>query len=201
MAEEMWAMQASIQLAPGDPPMTRTTHSGQKGLLFKSDDRKVMLQCRVDGMTVSRLRPYTSFGEVFEVFAECWSEYQQVARPSAATRIALRYINRFEVPPQGDLLRYLNCAPTSLVAKSQITTFTQKTTYRLPDGSSTANVITALEAPLKGMPSVVVDVDAWRTEGFDMTVESLQSSFYALRDIKNQFFFSAIGAEAEKLFL
>src|SRR5579859_7697680 len=55
----------TFEFAPGaaTPPVTEDL--GLQGLFFRSADEKMIAQFRTDGFTLNRLRPYTSWNELF----------------------------------------------------------------------------------------------------------------------------------------
>ena len=97
--EALRTMRARIRLESTQELVQRS--SSDNGWLFKSTDDLLLLQCRLDGMTLNRLRPYSGFADLFERFRAYWHVYRDAARPLLATRLALRYINRFQVPAEG----------------------------------------------------------------------------------------------------
>jgi uncharacterized protein (TIGR04255 family) len=105
--EEMKSFRATIEFVPGADAKAKTSTSPERGFLFRSKDGKLVAQCRVDGFTLSRLEPYTSFDDLYPMFIDGWSAYREYVRPLSAVRLALRYINRFRIPPEGLLQDYL----------------------------------------------------------------------------------------------
>ena len=68
------------------------------GYLFSSKDNSTMVQARRDGYTFNWLKRYVTW-EVFRDQArDLWDHYLEVAKPEHVTRIALRYINRINIP-------------------------------------------------------------------------------------------------------
>src|SRR5439155_20169394 len=97
--EEMRGLQATIQVlkGQGQPPVVQDL--GLQGYFFKSQDEKVISQFRIDGFTFNRLRPYTSWEDIFPQAMELWRLYLEVAKPLAVMRLAVRYINHILLPP------------------------------------------------------------------------------------------------------
>ncbi|MDF5711427.1 MAG: TIGR04255 family protein [Nostoc sp. S4] len=77
-----------------------------------SDDQKQILQVRLDGFTFSRLAPYDCWETFRDEAKRLWSIYRSLTHPEAITRLAVRYINRLDIPlPVGDLKNYLRTFP------------------------------------------------------------------------------------------
>src|ERR1700722_817051 len=90
-------LQVSVVAAP--PAASSVAHTLQiSGLRLcrPANDRVLLIQPR--GMTFSHLPPYTSW-ETFKPEAlRLWEEYVEFIKPEAVTRVALRYINRIDIP-------------------------------------------------------------------------------------------------------
>ena len=194
-SETMSAMQASIHFDVRGNASTKTSETGRKGLLFKSADGRLLLQCRNDGMTVNRLAPYTSFEDLFGVFETCWNLYSEVARPSFVVRLGLRYINRFPIPPKGYIENYVTCLPKIVFADSVINGFSQQTRHSFVHRPEMVILRTALEASVDST-IVTIDVDAFRGDRLDTSLDSMKDGFDGLRELKNDFFFSVLGSTA-----
>jgi uncharacterized protein (TIGR04255 family) len=67
-------------------------------LMFFSSDNKQIFQARTDGITASRLAPYTGWDTLRDEARRLWDIYRNFARPNKFTRLAVRYINQFVLP-------------------------------------------------------------------------------------------------------
>lgn len=65
---------------------------------FQSRTEEVLLQLGQNLLTVNHLKPYTSWEEFLPSVEMGFNAYQEVVKPKAIHRIALRYINRIEIP-------------------------------------------------------------------------------------------------------
>lgn len=65
---------------------------------YRSVDRRDVVQFRVDGFALNRLKPYQSWLVWFPRFKRLWSLYMQLARPESVTRVAVRCINLIDLP-------------------------------------------------------------------------------------------------------
>jgi len=78
------------------------------GFLVKSVDEKTQAQFRLNGFTLNRLEPYTSWEEIYPETRRLWRLFVEVAEPVAVVRLAARYINRLKLPlPVADLREFL----------------------------------------------------------------------------------------------
>lgn len=108
-SEEMLVFQG--QMVAG-ASIGATASQSQIGYRAFSDDQKQILQVRLDGFTFSRLAPYDCWEKFRDEAKRLWSIYQSLTNPAAIIRLALRYINRLDIPlPISDLKDYLRTFP------------------------------------------------------------------------------------------
>jgi uncharacterized protein (TIGR04255 family) len=66
----------------------------------------------LDGFAMSRLAPYENWNAVRDEARRLWDIYRSIAKPSKLIRLAVRYINRIDMPlPLGDFKDYLRTVP------------------------------------------------------------------------------------------
>jgi uncharacterized protein (TIGR04255 family) len=82
--------------------VTTNEDEGFFGLFLKSDDDQTIAQFRPNGFTLNRLKPYTGWDSLLPRVLELWDTYVSIAKPEHVSRIALRYINRLDVPVDQD---------------------------------------------------------------------------------------------------
>lgn len=180
----------------------KETKSEPIGLLFRTSEPVRVLQCRSDGITLSRLRPYSNFTELFNEFVTYWPRYESIVQPAGVTRIALRYINRFPVPTKAVIEDFMVGAPVAPIEDVALNGFLARAAYRFKGLPVEMNLITALEPSVDGSESsVVVDIDCFQTSGFDLSLDSLRECFERLRQIKNDVFFRSVTPKAIEAFL
>jgi uncharacterized protein (TIGR04255 family) len=85
-------------IVPGIASNVVATHAPARGVRLSSvsNDRALMVQ--IHGLTYSHLPPYTMWEDFFREFADLWSSYVDIMKPTAVTRVALRYINQIPLP-------------------------------------------------------------------------------------------------------
>lgn len=89
-----------------------TASQTQVGYIFSSSDQKQIFQARLDSFTFSQLAPYDRWDTFRNEAQRLWSIYQSVTKPKCVSRLALRYINRLDLPlPFEDLKDYLRTVP------------------------------------------------------------------------------------------
>ena len=104
---------ASVMLeAPEDDEPKAKTSREERGCAFIGADGHYVWQARRDGFTLARLKPYEKW-QLFRAEAErLWRLTRETIQPVEITRVAVRYINRLELPlPIGDFKDYLRTVP------------------------------------------------------------------------------------------
>jgi uncharacterized protein (TIGR04255 family) len=82
------------------------------GYLFRSTDEKYVFQAQPGGFTLSHLKPYESWELFISEVRKVWQIYLSVVHPKQIKRIAVRYINRFDLPrSMKDFNEYLSIYP------------------------------------------------------------------------------------------
>lgn len=109
VCEEMLVVQGQIQACPSIAAIASQTIIGYR---FLSGDRKQIFQARLDGFTFSRLAPYDKWETFRDEARRLWELYRAVANPKSVNRVAVRYINRLDLPiPLSDFKDYLRTVP------------------------------------------------------------------------------------------
>jgi len=92
--------------------VSATARSEHIGYLFRSGDGKQIYQARMDGFTMSRLAPYENWDALRDEARRLWDIYRTVTSPIRVVRLAVRYVNRIDMPlPLKDFKDYLRTVP------------------------------------------------------------------------------------------
>lgn len=79
------------------------------GFRYIRPDKRRVLQTHVEGFTFSLLPPYGHWDAFRTEARDLWEIYRAACRPLQVTRVAVRYVNRFDLPgPQLELKDYFN---------------------------------------------------------------------------------------------
>ena len=129
--------------------------------------------------------------------------YRSVAKPTKVTRLAVRYVNRLDLPlPVADLKEYLRTVPevSSDLPQNLAGYFMQ---LRIPqvDIKSLLLLNQAIIDPAKpGVASVVLDNDVFRDDDPPTDEQGVGDFFEVLRKRKNDVFEACITDRARELF-
>ena len=175
------------------------------GYVFLSQDQRQIVQARLDGFTVNRLSPYATWETLLSEAQALWSHYVNVARPQTIERIALRYINRLELPlPIPDFKEYVRTAP-DIAPELPHAVSGLFMRLEIPQPSGVVAIITETIEPVEKRSSgdilpFILDIDVVRQETISPDADDLWQKFGQLRDVKNEIFFGTITPKAEALF-
>ncbi|MBI4304634.1 MAG: TIGR04255 family protein [Chloroflexi bacterium] len=169
-----------------------TEDKGIQGYAYESEDGKNIAQFRADGFTHNRLEPYTSWDEVIGEAKFLWNVYKKVARPRLITRIAVRYLNRLNIP--ANLGEYITNPPKLPDGVPEtVSSFLTRIVIQDSDRGVAANITEALEKSVEpNCLMVILDIDVYKQHDFGVDDENVWNTFTQMRELKNLIFFNTI---------
>ncbi len=174
------------------------------GYIFTSANGKQIFQARIDGFTFNRLRPYETWEIMRDEAFRLWKLYRTKLRPDI-TRVALRYINKFDIPlfpePLRDFSEYLTAAPIVPEGIPQgVSSFLTRVVINEPAIDASAIITQAFEQIVDPkFLTIILDIDVFKQKDHISEEEALQT-LEALRDFKNKIFFKSITEKTKELF-
>lgn len=189
----------------GGPVAKQDLQHGELGVLVKSPDEKTRAQFRMNGFTLNRLEPYTSWKEIYPETIRLWHLYAKVASPLAVVRLAARYINKLNLPlPVADLRDYLIAPPRVPEGLPQVLqAYLTRLIIHDPSVGHSAIVTQSFE-PNPVDPehvTVLLDIDAFRDVSLKPAEQGeIDRVLGQLHDFKNDIFFGSITQKASELF-
>ncbi len=204
--EEKFHLKTQFELKPGIGPQI-SEHSGAiEGYLFRSSDNTKVVQSRLDGFTFNKLKPYENW-EVFSTEArELWNYYVKIVKPKNVTRLALRYINRIEIPlPIKDLKEYILTVPEIAPGiPDALTQVVMRLVIQNKELESEAIIIEATESPEvkndQQLLPLIFDIDVFKIVTLDPADEEIWNIMLRLRKFKNDIFFKNLTNKTKELF-
>jgi uncharacterized protein (TIGR04255 family) len=197
------SFQAGVKVSPEGTTTALPASGGIDGYLFRSPHEKKIVQARLDGFTFNKLKPYNKW-EVFRDEArELWDIYFQTTNPVRITRIALRYINRIEIPlPMKDFKEYILTTPEIAPKLPQILNhFFMQLIISNPDMQATAIISQTMENPTENQRlPLIFDIDVFQNTTYIGNKTEMWDEFEKLRIFKNEIFFNSITDKAKELF-
>lgn len=200
-ANEFHASTVTFDVATGQQ---QHVESQLEGYQFVGADRADALLARRSGFTYSKLPPYTRWESVSDTAREWWERYCAVAKPLSATRIAVRYINRIDVPLEGPPLRayFLAFPELGPLLQRPVSEFTMRVVMPQIDmpGVTLALSQGRVLNPLPDRLSVILDLDLFASVRLAPESEEIWSALQLMHDRENEVFESCVTDLARGLF-
>jgi uncharacterized protein (TIGR04255 family) len=186
----------------GGTPEVLHPSGGPDGFIFTSSDGRQLVQARLDGFTFNKLRPYDRWGPFRDEAREHWDRYRKIAEPEIISRVALRYINRIEIPlPLKDFREYILTTPEIAPGLPQgLSGFFMRLLISDERSGCSAIVTETMEPLQKDVLPLILDIDVFREAAFDANGTEMWDTLERLRDFKNEIFFKSITDKAKELF-
>jgi uncharacterized protein (TIGR04255 family) len=127
-----------------------------------------MFQVRVDGCTFNRLEPYPGWHAFSSEAKEMWTGYLKDVRLRQLKRLALRYLNRYNIPgARVDLKDFFRTGPELSSDLPQVLDgFFMQSRVSLPEASSIVIINQTIVPPVvPDHQSFILDIELVRTEG------------------------------------
>lgn len=197
---------SDFQLKPGTVPEVSTLSGGPDGHLFHPADKSKIVQARLDGFTFNKLRPYQKWELFRDEAKKLWGYYLEVAKPKQITRLAVRYINRIELPfPFSQLQEYILTVPQVAAGLPQgMSQFLMQIVIPNTVIGAQAVITETIEAPvvrnnIEVLP-LILDIDVIRNIALSPADPKLWTIFEELRKFKNEIFLKSLTEKTKGLF-
>lgn len=194
-----------LSFKASDPPALNATQDTPDGYLMASADGRQIVQIRLDGFTFSRLKPYETWEALRDEAEALWTRYRQALNQPRVSRIAVRYINRIEIPtPMGDLKDWILTGPDLAPGlPQQLAGYFFRIHMPFEDPSGFVNIIQKIDIPTDSEPNTVpliLDIDAFHPVEDKTPEQRIWELLEDLRKIKNRVFFDSVTERALELF-
>lgn len=199
---ERSSWQAGFEIKAGGSVEIAPSEGRPDGCLFSSTDGRQIVQVRLDGFTFNRLKPYDKWEPFRDEARQHWERYIALTNPSAVSRVALRYINRLELPiPVRDFNEYVLTSPEIAPGLPQgLSGVFMRLEVPYEAFNCTAIITETMEPPQGDILPFIFDVDVYRIGAFETRGEDVWNAFEQLRNAKNEIFFKSITKKAEEMF-
>jgi uncharacterized protein (TIGR04255 family) len=201
--QERRSIETRVELQQGSPPRIVVPSNRPDGYLFTSHSELLVAQARLNGFTLSRLRPYHDGDTFIQQATELWRRYVLVARPTKVTRLAIRNVNRIEMAPGSELQQYVLTGPEIARAlPQQMLDFFLRLV--IPDAASGAVAVVTQtlgpRTPEDVTIPLIFDIDAFREIQLSPEGQEIWEALATLRTLKNRIFFRSLTVEALEAF-
>jgi uncharacterized protein (TIGR04255 family) len=198
ISKKRYSVETRFEMQDDGPKVTTPTGRHPDGYLFSSPTEDVVVQARLDGFTISKLRPYEDWPTFLGSAQYFWERYARLASPSRVTRIAVRYLNRIEIPLGVDMKLYLRTGPEIAPGIPQdLASFLLRLVIPDPASQFVAIVTEAVPQELHTtVYPIILDIDVFREIDLEPSNPQLWEILGALRDVKNRIFFETLTERA-----
>lgn len=203
--DSLRGFQGEVRIEGGKPPVQQVSELGWMGLRFRSTDGKHIAQFKRDGFVFSRLEPYVTWEQLYGESERLWVVYKELAQPSEAQRLGLRYINRIKLPPAELAFEdYIQPAPsTPHKLDLPFEGFMHYDTLAVPGHPFAINIIRTVQRPSGTVDvgvALVLDIDVFTTQSLDVDDGFFRQRLLEMRWLKNKLFFGSITQKALDMF-
>jgi uncharacterized protein (TIGR04255 family) len=180
----------------------KTDDLGVVGARFFSSDKKFVFLAKNDGVTFSRLPPYSDWVSVFAEASRVWTVFCKFGEPPSVKRIALRFINRISVPAveiarkPSDFMTPPPSQPDYLDgnAVAWMTRFfiDEPHVETAPGAKAIVTQLGDIASEGPGKYTFIFDIDVFFETALSTEIDELKPRFEQLRALKNRIFFSGL---------
>lgn len=178
-------------------------HQQPTGWKYTHENGKQIFQSRVNGFTFSQLAPYDRWETLQEEAQRLWTEYRKIVKPERIDRLAVRYINRVDIPVANvDIKSYFRTSPEiSPDLPQELANYFMQLRIPYPSIGGTCLMNQTIVPPaLEGGVSIVLDIDLFRDENIPQEEAEIWNFFETLHVAKNQIFEACITDATRELF-
>lgn len=173
------------------------------GYAFNDTPKTRIAVFQVNGVSFSRLRPYTSWEEILPEFKKLWELYIKQFSPKAVVRIASRYINTIGIPLGAvDLGEYFETPPqTPEGIPDLLEDFVVRLVIPFPAEGLKAIVTQAIgKASSTDVLTIILDIDVICSTRLAPTDAEVWHILQRIRDVKNKVFFGSLKEKTVEMF-
>jgi uncharacterized protein (TIGR04255 family) len=199
---EQFETRTEIQIQ-GKVPSTKIASHNLVGYLFDSADRQRVAQARQRGFAFSRLGSYDNWDSLVSDARSLWEVYTRHARPTAVTRIAVRFINELTLPlPFADFREFILTAPdVAPQLPQELAGFLLRLQLPFPEAHAYAIVTEHVKPGEHGdtIP-VILDIDVFDPTRVDPSSDRIWQRLGELRAVKNDIFFRTLTPKTVEMY-
>ncbi|MEX2410637.1 MAG: TIGR04255 family protein, partial [Candidatus Paceibacterota bacterium] len=170
--------------------------------IFTNEEGNKKVQFRKDGFTFNQLKPYSNWDKFSKEAFKYWNIYKKEILPESIDRIALRYINKIDLPLTDDLNfteYFLNFPQLPSIFEQGYLSLFHRIKAQCRKGDFIANVVSNFEKPEDNYLPFILDIDVYGLRDFSIN-ENLNEEFLKIRENKNEIFESLITDKTRDLF-
>jgi len=171
------------------------------GYIARNQQNNQVVQFRSDGFSFSRLSPYERWESFRDEGKSLWELYNQLIKPQAIGRAAIRYINRLELPHNSELKDYFNIFPELRTPMPVgLEGFFVRVQLAQPEIECVALINQSTISTNKSSSvAILLDLDLFRIGNLPKPDQGLWELLEAMHSKQNELFESCITNELRKM--
>jgi len=204
LKEERFSWKGGFQVRKGAAPEILQPSGGPDGYLFRSPDKNKVVQVRTEGFTFNKLKPYERWSTFSSEAKELWQVFAKIAKPKTITRLALRYVNRIEIPlPINNLKEYVLTLPEiSPGLDNTVQSYFMTLEVVSPKIDICGTIIQTFK-PIQEVSKIlplIFDIDVYKKIKLEPLDNKVWDVMEELRQFKNKVFLESLTEKAKELF-
>lgn len=187
----------------GDALPSITPKGRPDGYIFRFPKENKIVQARLDGFTFNKLRPYENWDKFHDEARTLWELYYRITKPARVDKIALRYINRIEIPmPFADFSEYILTNPQIASGLPQtLSHFFMQIQIPNDEIHAIAIITQTMQKPTESQKlPLIIDIDVQKEGNYTGEMSEIWNDFAELRHFKNNIFYKSITEKTKELF-
>ena len=172
------------------------------GFVFVAPDGKQSVAMKLDGFRFGKLAPYETWEAMRDEARSLWDIYRAAVNPAEVSRVAVRYVNRIDIPtPLRDFRDYLRTFPEVSTDLPQSLSLYSMTLHIPQPISDTYLILNQVLLPPQkpGFASVIVDIDVFRDNAGCTSDQEIWELLEIVRTLKNEAFEASITNSTREL--
>ena len=188
-----------------DDGIRGSTQGQQIGHLFRRQDGKRIVQARLNGFVFACLAPYDRWETFVKEAEACWYRYREVAAPTTATRLGVRFVNKIAVPgDRVEIKDYLRTAiDVSPYLPQKMEGFFLQVRVPLSHQRAMATITSTAQPEAPNVTSLILDIDTSQDVSLDLkggaSGADIEERLETLRQAKNYVFEACITDATRRL--
>lgn len=172
------------------------------GIKLSNRDLPYIAQIKSDGFTFSMINEYQNWETFSKKAKTIWNKYKKHLKPQKITKLAVRYVNRIDIPALSFQMEdYFETYPKVIKgSKSQLTAFFLQAQIPQEEGGLAVINQTATQPIKAGYTSIILDIDVFDPQIFKASSPKLWKRIDLLRTQKNELFENSITNKTRELF-
>lgn len=190
--------ETSIRISKAAPSVEKS----RSAIAFIDQSRKNLFQVGRDRFTFNRLAPYQTWDQMQSEASRLWSVFALVMPPARITRVAVRFLNRFEFPVSVmELKDYFRTYPEiSTGAPDNATAFFMRLEIPQKDIQSTAILMQSSIPTQAGTVAIMLDIELFKQVDSPQEIIDPWAQLELLRVRKNEYFETSITERTRAIF-